>query len=688
MLAGMLRNARLTLLTGVAGAGKTCLLREALWPRLARREGDLPRGASHPIFHPPVPAHDLARTGTWDEAPETREPPGTWPDDPTAWTERRQHGAAGAEPGSREVAVYMDAWDQEAPLEALRRRLCLAFGRPAPGVETGPQPAPSLRELVDELCGEHDARLLVVLDAFEAFLKLPPTEQAAADFAREWAEVVNRPGLPVHFLVCMRQEAQALLERFQPELPALACNWVGLLPVPVAAAPEGPPEGAEGAPSHITPVAATARDTAPETLPPVEAISSEEVCAAEPVALRSPAPWPLQPGAEWPRPEPAGSDRSRGGRLLLAGALTLIVVASALLWWRASKAPDGGPALSRPQGPPASTGAAVASPAAGSSVPPAEAAGPAVPAPTAPGWRIQTGPGQRTDAQVAQELQRSLEARLPAGEALPLQIVHHDALEAARAAPEATLRVIGPLFPEELQLVVRADSALRFIHQIRGQRIGTTLAADGGPTGTADLLYRRLFGQRLAQGQLHAAPWPKALAELQAGRTDLLLLVDGEPSAWWSELSAQERRGLRLLSLDPAAPQTRQVLQSFLPVRMALPEGLGLAATPAAGPGRSVLTLAVMSFLTTTAPPAADPALRGMVRAWCQALPDLRRNGHPKWRAAQPWLPLGVGGPPVPGVRELLGRCAPTPAALAVQPPPGQAPARPAAPASPEGRRP
>ncbi len=65
------------------------------------------------------------------------------------------------------------------------------------------------------------------------------------------------------------------------------------------------------------------------------------------------------------------------------------------------------------------------------------------------------------------------------------------------------LRVIMPLYNEEIYFVVRADSPLQYVHDIRGARINT------GPIGsgtalTTTTLYRSMFGEpiRRREGEL------------------------------------------------------------------------------------------------------------------------------------------------------------------------------------------
>ena len=77
--------------------------------------------------------------------------------------------------------------------------------------------------------------------------------------------------------------------------------------------------------------------------------------------------------------------------------------------------------------------------------------------------------------------------------------------EAAAGNAEAAdiirpLRVITPLYNEEIYFVVRVDSPLEYVHDIRGARINT------GPIGsgtalTTTTLYRLMFGEPIAEAK-------------------------------------------------------------------------------------------------------------------------------------------------------------------------------------------
>lgn len=77
--------------------------------------------------------------------------------------------------------------------------------------------------------------LLIVLDQFEEYLRLHP-EGNADGFDDAFPEVATRPDLPVHFLIALRDDALAELDRFEGRIPHLFDNYLRLPPITVDAA--------------------------------------------------------------------------------------------------------------------------------------------------------------------------------------------------------------------------------------------------------------------------------------------------------------------------------------------------------------------------------------------------------------------------------------------------------------------
>lgn len=233
-------------------------------------------------------------------------------------------------------------------------------------------------------------------------------------------------------------------------------------------------------------------------------------------------------------------------------------------------------------------------------------------------------------------------------------ILRYDTLDRARQprasmgeagkAQGTSLRVVAPLFTEEVHLVVRRDSPLGHVHDIRDRRIATGLA--GSETEiTVAALYDRLFDAALPASTRAFATASAAIdALLRDSTIDVVALVDGRPAAALAALDEATRARLRLLSLDPDHPTTRRATRAYLPAvidRATYPGWLDA----------DVATLAVMSFLVTSSrqDAAGREAVLALPALLCPGLPALRQVGHPKWGELQPGTTLPTGIPPFDG---------------------------------------
>jgi hypothetical protein len=97
--------------------------------------------------------------------------------------------------------------------------------REASGLDAGPV------DLVSTIatCAAHSGRdLVVVLDQFEEYFVYHPDEDVEDTFALEFPRAVTQADLPVTFLIAIREDALARLERFKGRIPGLFETYLRL----------------------------------------------------------------------------------------------------------------------------------------------------------------------------------------------------------------------------------------------------------------------------------------------------------------------------------------------------------------------------------------------------------------------------------------------------------------------------
>ena len=94
----------------------------------------------------------------------------------------------------------------------------------AAGVEAGGTLADTLEAGAARLGGD----VFVVLDGFEEYFLYHEDEAGARTFLEEFPEAIRRSGLRASFLVALREDALARLDRFKASIPGLFANYLRL----------------------------------------------------------------------------------------------------------------------------------------------------------------------------------------------------------------------------------------------------------------------------------------------------------------------------------------------------------------------------------------------------------------------------------------------------------------------------
>jgi len=215
------------------------------------------------------------------------------------------------------------------------------------------------------------------------------------------------------------------------------------------------------------------------------------------------------------------------------------------------------------------------------------------------------------------------------------------------------LRVILPLYNTEIHYIVRADSPMNYLHDIRDAKINGGILGSGAALIT-HTLYRMMFNGPVPEANASFLSNEEALVKLIGDKTvDVVVVAAGQPAPLIANMKPEAQKFIKLLKFDPAHPTSK------------LPLTVYSSSTVKASSYPNLLqedftTISVGAFLVTY-----DYNLEGTVgnltrfaRSLCQNFSTLQAQGHPKWREVSLTLPtLGPGWTYYPPTTRELRAC-------------------------------
>jgi len=201
------------------------------------------------------------------------------------------------------------------------------------------------------------------------------------------------------------------------------------------------------------------------------------------------------------------------------------------------------------------------------------------------------------------------------------------------------LRVVMPLYNEEIYFLVRADSPMQFVHEIAPARINLGELGSGTAL-TTSTLFRLMFQRPVPDANATFLTNEEALVKLIDDKSvDVVAVIAGQPAKLLVDMKPEARQMIRLLRFDPSHPASQAALKTYFPATV-------LAANYPNLLSEDLPALAVKAMLVTydyELRSTKDSLVR-FARAICQNFGTLRDKGHPKWREVSLSLPdLGQG---------------------------------------------
>ncbi len=201
------------------------------------------------------------------------------------------------------------------------------------------------------------------------------------------------------------------------------------------------------------------------------------------------------------------------------------------------------------------------------------------------------------------------------------------------------LRVVLPLYDEEIHVVVRADSPLVTLRDIRGKRINIG-PAGSGTAMTATTLYQALFGEPIPDQLISTDPHEIALGKLANNSgPEVVFVVSGQPVGLFTNIKPSVEEHFKLLGFDGSNPIEQAAMSVYQVTqidRKSYPNWLADDL-----PSLATKTLLVTYDYNT---PGTRQMLARLTQSLCSQFQTLQNEGHAKWkqvRLDQPLLPRG-----------------------------------------------
>ena len=215
------------------------------------------------------------------------------------------------------------------------------------------------------------------------------------------------------------------------------------------------------------------------------------------------------------------------------------------------------------------------------------------------------------------------------------------------------LRVIMPLYNEEIYFIARADSNLNYVHEIRDAKISAG-ALRSGTALSSTTLYRQMFGTSMPDANTSFQSNEEALVKLTGDKSvDVVVVVLGQPAKLLVDMKPEAKQLIKLLKFDPNHPASKAALSTYFPATVRASSYPNLLA-------EDLPSLAVKAFLVTYDYKMnyTIDYLSKFARSLCQNFGKLQAEGHPKWREVQLALPeLGRGWLYYPPMARELRTC-------------------------------
>jgi len=185
------------------------------------------------------------------------------------------------------------------------------------------------------------------------------------------------------------------------------------------------------------------------------------------------------------------------------------------------------------------------------------------------------------------------------------------------------LRVIMPLYFEEVHILAHKDTNIKYIHEIRDKKINIG-PKDSGTAMTAMTIYKKMFNENIPRHLRFDYNYEDALRKLADGAIDVVFMVGGQPIQKLKSFKDDADSLVQLLELDSNNSIMNDVLDIYYKENIKAKNYSWLK--------KDVKTIAVKAYLITYNFKKFDKKyIEQFAESLGQHFSNLKNNGHQKW---------------------------------------------------------
>lgn len=235
------------------------------------------------------------------------------------------------------------------------------------------------------------------------------------------------------------------------------------------------------------------------------------------------------------------------------------------------------------------------------------------------------------------------------------QALQQEALNGSAEAKKIAqgLRVVMPLNTEELYFVVRTNSPINYVHEIKNKRINVGPLGSGSAL-SATMLYRKMFGYSINEKNISYLDNESALLKLATDSSvDVVVIVESQPAKIFAEMKPEAKQYIKLLQLQKWLPESKEALSRYR------------SSTILASSYPDFLTEDVEAFATESLLMTVDAkseknqqAILRFAQSVCQKMNILKKDGHAKWKdLSSDLVPSSINWTYYTPTKKILANC-------------------------------